>query len=228
MLRVGWSIFFRLFIGCSEVSAVAGRRKWKVYLPDGRAAAALLLAAAFAVGSVAGCVAAGVVRDPSGELTGYVRNYLSLAAEASLVPRFGVVLWRTARLALAVVALGFTAVGLVGIPALFLCKGFALCYAVSAFYRFFGTAGLAPALILFGLSAFVWLPALLELGVRGLLGAYGLLRRAAGDGRYPLGRREGALVRYGICVLALLACAGVEYAVVPTLLREIAGAFLSG
>ena len=207
---------------------MAGRKKWKVGLFSGQAAAAGLLAGLFAVGSVIGCVSAGLIRDPAGELPDYVRGYLALAASDGLSPDLLRVLWQTVRIPLLTVVLGFTALGVVGIPVLFAVRGFALSYAVSAFYRALGPAGLVPGLILFGASALLWLPVLFELGGRGMLGAYGLLRRAMGDGRYPLGCNGGFLVRCGVCAAALCLCVGIECLVVPTLLQEIAGLFLPG
>ena len=207
---------------------MAGRKKWKLGLFSGRAAAAGLLAGLFALGSVIGCVSAGLIRDPVGELTDYVRGYVALAAVDGLSPNLLRVLWQTVRIPLLTVVLGFTALGVLGIPLLFAVRGFALSYAVAAFYRVLGPAGLVPGLVLFGLSALFWLPVLFELGGQGVLGAYGLLRRAMGDGRYPLGYNGGFLVRCGICAVALCLCVGIECLVVPTLLHKIAGIFLSG
>jgi len=207
---------------------MAGRKKWNVGLFSGRAASAVLLAGLFALGSVFGCAAAGLIRDPDGELLDYVRSYLALAAEDGLSPDLLRVLWQTVRVPLLTVAFGFTALGVVGIPVLFAVKGFALCYAVSAFYRLLGPAGLVPGLVLFGLSALFWLPVLFELGEQGMLGAHGLLRRAMGDGRYPLGYNGGFLVRCAICAAALFLCVGIECLVVPTLLQEIAGLVVPG
>lgn len=207
---------------------MAGRKKWKVGLLSGRSAVGILLAGLFALGSVIGCAAAGLIRDPVGELLDYVRGYLTLAAEGGLSPDVFRVLWQTVRVPLLTAVLGFTALGVIGIPILFAVRGFSLCFAVSAFYRLLGPAGLVPGLVLFGLSALVWLPVLFELGGQGVLGAYGMLRRAMGDGRYPLGYNGGFLVRCGICVAALCLCVGIEYFVVPLLLQEIAGVFLPG
>lgn len=206
---------------------MAGRKKWMIGSPDGRAVAAMLLAVLFAVSGVVGCIAAGLIRDPDAELSECLTGYLALAAEGALKPGFWGVLWRSVQFAVIAVVLGSTPLGVVGIPLLVLFQGFGSCYAVSAFYRVFGLFGLVFALILFGLSAFLWLPVLLELGVRGLVGACGLLRRAMGEGRCPSGDHGGP-VRYGVCVLALLGCVGVEYLLVPRLLQQIAGAFLAG
>lgn len=204
------------------------RKKWDVELFDGQTAAGILLAALFLLGSVAGCVAAGTIRDPAGELLDYVRYYVTLAAGDGFSPRVLALLWRTVRIPLLVIMLGVTALGVAGIPLLFVLKGFALCYAVSVFYRLLGLSGLLLGGVLFGLSALVWLPVLFGLGERGLPGAYGLLRRATGDGRYPLGYNGGTLICCGICAAALCLCVGIEYFVVPMLLQKIAGILLTG
>lgn len=207
---------------------MARRKKWKVDLLSGQAAALLVLSGLFLVGGVAGCVAAGLISDPGGALLDYVRGYLELLASGGMSVRFLSVLWQTVRFPLAALLLGFTALGVVGLPALFAVRGFLLCYAVSAFYRLLGLAGLVPSFVLFGISALFWLPVLLQLGVQGLLGSYSLLRRATGDGRYPLCYDSGFLVRCGLCAAVLFLCAGLEYLVVPALLRGIAGVFIPG
>ena len=207
---------------------MAGRKKWKFDLLGGQAAAEWLLAGSFCAGSVLGCVAAGWFRDPGGELSDHVYAYLAAATEKLFVPGYFAAFWQTVRLPLMVAVLGFSALGVLGIPVLFLFKGFALCYAVSVFYRLLGPEGIVPAVILFGMSAFVWLPVLLRLGGRGLVGSYGLLRRAAGDGKFPMGYNGGFLVCCGICAAALCLCAGMECLVVPRLLQKVVGLCLPG
>lgn len=207
---------------------MARRRKWKVDLLTGQAAALLLLSGLFLGGSVAGCVCAGLIRDPGGALMDYVRVYLKLLGSEGVSVPFLSVLWRMMRIPLLVLFLGLTALGVVGLPVLFAVRGFLLCYAVSAFYRLLGLSGLAASFVLFGVSALVWLPVLLQLGVQGLVGSYGLLRRATGDGRYPLCYHSGFLVRCSLCAAALFLCAVLEYLLVPVLLQGIAGVFSPG
>jgi len=204
------------------------RKKWKVDLLSGQAAALILLSFLFLAGSVAGCIAARLIRDPSGALLDYMQGYLGLLAHGGITFRFVHVLWETVRFPLVVALFGFTALGVVGLPALFAMRGFLLCYAVSAFYRMLGPSGLVPGFFLFGLSALIWMPVLFQLGVQGLLGAYGLLRRAMGDGRYPLRYNGGFLACCGICAVALCVCAMLEYLVIPILLQQITGMFMSG
>ena len=204
------------------------RKKWNVDLLSGRTAALILLSILFLIGGIAGCFCAGLIRDTGNVLLGYVRGCLDQLSQSGVSGRFLIVLWEIVRFPLAAVLLGFTALGVVGVPLLFVVRGFLLCYAVSVFYRLLGPEGLIPAFVLFGLSAFVWLPVLLLLGGRGWLGSYGLLRRTMGGGRYPLGYDSQYFTCCGLCAAALCLCAGMEYLAVPILLQRIAGVFVPG
>lgn len=204
------------------------RKKWKVDLLSGQAAALSLLSVLFLVGSVFGCVTAGLIRDPSGALLDYVRNCLEQLAQDDVTPRFVSVLWETVRFPVVTVLLGFTALGVAGLPLLFAVRGFLLCYAVSVFYRISGLAGLVSGFVLFGFSAMIWMPVLFYLGVRGLLGSYGLFRRATGDGRYPLGYDGKFLICCGACAAALCFCAMLECLAVPILLQRVSGILFPG
>ena len=84
-----------------------------------------------------------------------------------------------------------------------------------------GVVTLAAGAIVFGLPALIWLPVLFQLGVQGLLASYALLRRALGEGRYPLRYGRRYLARCGVCALALAGCAAVEYFAVPVLLAAV-------
>lgn len=204
------------------------RKKWNVDLLSGRTAALILLSVLFLIGGIAGCFFAGLIRDTGDVLADYLWGCLDQLSQSGISGRFLSVLWEIVRFPLLTVLLSFTALGVVGLPFLFAVRGFLLCYAISVFYRLFGAEGLILALVLFGLSAFIWLPVLLLLGRQGWLGAYGLLRRAMGDGRCPLGYNGRYFTCCGLCAAALCLCAGMEYLAVPILLQRITGAFFPG
>lgn len=204
------------------------RKKWKVDLLSGRAAGLVLLGVLFLIGSVIGCICAGCIDESADTLVSYVRGFLQALMQGQNGGRFLPVLWEVSKVPLAAFLLGLTALGVVGLPVLFVYRGFLLSYAVSAFYRLLGLKGLLAAFFLFGLSALVWLPVLFRLGMQGVLGAYGLLRRTMGDGRYPLRYDAGYLIGCGICAAALCLCAALECLVVPVLLQKIVWVFGSG
>lgn len=199
------------------------RKEWNLDLLSGQTAALVLLGAAFVLGSVAGCLmAGGMDSGGQGALREYLDGYLALMGQDSFAPRFWPMVWDVARFPLLAAVLGFTALGVVGLPMLFGIRGFLLSYAVSAFYRLYGLSGQVPAFLLFGLSALLWMPVLFHLGVQGLLCAYGLLRRSLGEGRYPLGIDRSYWVRCGVCTGVLCVCAAIEYLAVPVLFQAVA------
>lgn len=207
---------------------MGGRKKWKVDLLSGRAAALLLLSGLFFVGSVVGCVTAGLVRDPSGALLHYVQNWMEQMSQGGAAPHILSVLWETMRFPILVVLLGFTAFGVVGLPMLFAIRGFLLCYAISVFYRILGLNGLVLGFVLFGVSAFLWMPVFFQLGVQGVLGSFVFVRRARGDTRCSL-RCHG--VFFACCALSvavLCLSAALECMVVPILLQRVSGWLFSG
>ena len=105
------------------------RKRWKLDLLSGEAAALVLLGASFFLGGAAGCVMAGLVGgEGQGALAEYIRGYLDLAAEGGMQPPFWPLVWELIRFPLLVFLLGFTALGVVGMPVLFAVRGFLLCF----------------------------------------------------------------------------------------------------
>ena len=196
-------------------------RRWRVNLLSGRTASLWLLAVLFLTGSIAGCMAAGLLSG--GEAAGdYLDGYLAVLEQSLVSIRPAPVVWRAVRVPLAAFLLGMTALGVLGLPVLFGVRGFCLCYACSALFRLMGARGVLVGLCLFGVTAVFWLPSLLELGMTGLACSYGLLRRVTGEGRYPLpltaGRYWG---RCGLCFGLVLMGAVAEMLLVPALVRLV-------
>jgi hypothetical protein len=104
-------------------------RKWRVDLLSGNSAAVLVLGGLFLLGSMAGCITAGLFQDDQG----LVRQSVSAACSAGVRPGFWLCLRGCGLWCLAALLLGFSALGVFGLPVLFLCRGFVLCYAVVCF-----------------------------------------------------------------------------------------------
>ena len=131
-------------------------------------------------------------------------------------------LWEQGRFLIGLCILGVTALGVAGIPVLFLARGFLFSFSVAAFCRIFGPVGLASAFFLFGLPALLWAPVLFLAGCQCLEGAYALLCRVLGDGRVPLPQGSaywGKLALYG---LGLVVCVTLECMAAPVLLKAAA------
>ena len=131
----------------------------------------------------------------------------------------GSAIWDQVRFPLAVLLLGFTAMGVVCIPVVFGVRGFLFAFSVSCFCRLFGWRGLAPAVFLFGVPALVWTPVFFVLGMQGIVGAYSVLRRFRGENCDPAFFQMSYWRRCALCVLALAACVALEYLALPSLVK---------
>lgn len=198
------------------------RRKWD--LPSEQRTALMILGTLFLLGGGAGCLFAAMSDGAgAGELSAYLAGYLELARGGDLPRELWAVLWGQIKYQLAAVALGLTALGVVGLPVLFGVRGFFLSFSAACFFRVFGGRGMLPAFALFGLPALLWAPALFLSGTPGLLAAQKLLRRSLGEerGGSPLLDRS-LWVRAGVSMGLALAAGLLEYWVVPVLLRAAA------
>ena len=202
------------------------RRKshWHWNLIPDRSAALLALCAVFLLGSAIGCAAAGILgTQQKAVLLAELHACLSTSGREHDATQFFDVLWRLLGAPTAVILFGFSAFGVIAVPAAFFVRGFLSTYAISVFYRLLGAEGLLAGGILFVVSALFWLPAFLELGMQGLLGACALMRRLRGDFRAVLPFNKVYFIRCGICAVALCVGAAAEYFIVPWLLQAASG-----
>ena len=82
--------------------------------------------------------------------------------------------------------------------------------------RLYGVTGLAVSLAVFGVSAFLVLPALFTLGVDSFRGAGALAVRQTGDGRRISPRKR--LLRAGCCCALLAGASVLQLRLTPALL----------
>lgn len=188
--------------------------------PDSELQSALLcLTVCFAVGSAGGCIFAGRLgADTQTRLLVYFESYFAAIIdenEALSLSSFSAV-WEILRWPLLTFLLGFTALGVVGLPAVFCARGFLLSYAAAVLVRLYGLTGLAVSLAVFGVSAFLVLPALFTLGVDSFRGAGALAVKQTGDGRQSSLRRR--LFRAGCCGALLAVASVLQLRLTPVLL----------
>lgn len=223
----------RAGVGAQRVPAEGGRsvKKRFVHMSDGlgqgRLSVLLCLTVCFAVGALAGCFFAGVLGgETQRHLSAYLGDYFAVLRDGEPVaPSLFSAAWELCRWPLLVFVLGFTALGAVGVPVVFLVRGFLLSYSVAVFVRLFGVAGLAAAAAVFGVCAVFVLPALFVLGADAMGGAMALAAAFWGEGKRPAVFGRGRLLRAGGCGLLLAAGAGVQLWLTPALLRAAAGLF---
>ena len=191
---------------------------------SGEGVALVILTAVFLLGGGAGCLMASWVGGGGGTgLAEYIRAYLISVQEGlGSGPTVWAVLWDALRYPAAVLVLGFTALGLIGIPAAFLLRGFFLSFAVASFVRLFGWYGLLLAGIIFGVPGMISVPVLFVLGTQGWAASRTMAQRLSRTGRQasPYGRVYWT--RCGLCGAGLLLCVCVEQVVTVRLLAAAA------
>lgn len=197
---------------------------WDV--PAGGTTQALIITAAcFFLGGIAGCILASKVDGAAADsLNTYISAFLAAAGTGGVeAPALLPLLWEVARWPLITMLLGFTALGLLGIPILFAVRGFLFSFAIASFVRMFGAMGGLLAFLIFGLSGVVAVPALFILGVQGLNASRCLAGKALGEGksRSPYGKRY--FLRCGMCAAAFTVCVVLEYLVVPSMVTALSG-----
>ncbi len=182
----------------------------------------------FTLGGLVGCFL-GLWSAESGveAMAGYLDRFFAVAGEGALcAPEGFTLLWRAARWPLGAFLLGFTALGLLGIPVLAFLRGFFLAFSIASFTQAYGQIGLAAAFFLLGVPALVCVPAFLLLATQSFAAACCLAGRAAGQGRRELPYRRDYFLRCGVC--AALVCIGLllERYLVPVLVTGLSASAL--
>lgn len=199
----------------------------KKRIGPGRLSVVLCLTICFVAGVLAGCLFAGLLGAESLlRLSEYLDGYFGLMRGDSVSPPSPLsTVWELCRWPLLVFVLGFTGLGAVGIPAMFLLRGFLLSYSISVFVRLFGLSGLAAAAAVFGVSGVFVLPAFFVLGSDALESAGSLASLFLGRGKRPALFCPEQLVHIGGCVALLAAGTAVQLWLAPTLVRTAAELF---
>lgn len=160
-------------------------------------------------------------------LSVYLQTYLEAARTGNAIPpELATAVWEAARWPMFTLLLSFTALGTIGIPAIFAVRGFLLSFAVSSFVRIFGSAGAILAFFAFGFTGIISLPALFLLGVQGLVSAAALAGKLLVGGKNaPSLPGRVFWLRSGLCAAALALSAILECWAVPALLTSAAELF---
>lgn len=202
---------------------------WSV--PEERILPALIIvSASFLLGGLAGCLMSTFVGGAGQEsLRAYLESFLSTAQNSgAAAPALTVQLWDILRWPVLALLLGFTALGVLGLPVLFAVRGFLLAFSIAAFVRIFGSAGCLLAFLIFGVGGGFSVPALFVLGVQGLGAARTLASRFLGEGKAPSPYGRAYFLRCGGCAAALCVCVVLERFAVPALVSGAAGMILGG
>ena len=104
---------------------------------DGLIPVLAVTAACFLLGGLVGCLLASHIGGGGQEsLAAYVEGFLRAAQAGEITaPALASLVWDTVRWPLLALLLGFTALGLLGLPLLFVVRGFLLAFSIASFVR---------------------------------------------------------------------------------------------
>lgn len=187
--------------------------------------ALVVTAAFFTLGGLMGCLLAFRMADAGMEaMTAYLDRFLAVAQAGGLeVPAMAELFWRTLRWPLAAVLLGFSALGMFGIPILSCMRGFFLSFSIACFALSYGRDGLAIAFFLLGIPGLLAVPAFILLATQSFSAACAQMGRA---GRRELPFRREYFFRCGVCAAAVCISLLLERYLVPVLVSGAAEVLL--
>lgn len=200
-------------------------------MPETRMIPALVvISVSFFLGGLAGCLVSTFVGGAGQEsLRAYLESFLYAAQGGeTVVPGLAAQLWDILRWPCLALLLGFTALGVLGMPLLFAARGFLLAFSIAAFVQMFGSAGCLLAFLLFGIGGGFSVPALFVLGVQGFAAARALASRFLGEGKTPSPYGKLYFLRCGGCAVVLCVCVILERYAVPALVAGASGMILGG
>ena len=180
-----------------------------------------LLAAFLVLGILAGYLLSGRCRAETGEeLAGYLDRYLARAGQEALTwETVGQTLWCYFRASVCAFLLGFSPIGVAGLPLLCAAQGLVLSFSLFCFAGVLGREGFLALLALFGVRVCVVLPCTLLLSAAALERAYAMARMTLGGKRAQrLSAGGGYYVRFAFCCVCLFFGATAELWLVPRLL----------
>lgn len=195
--------------------------------PASEGVSALVVTAAFfALGSaLGGFVSAWALESGNEVISAYLTQFLSEAQRDGLLyPDLFQFLWLSLRWPFAAFVLGFSALGLLGLPFLSGVRGFLFSFSVGVFCRALGRRGLGAAFLLLGISGLVSIPVFLLVATQSFLAAKSLASRGQGKREFPYDRAY--ILRCIFSALFLIVSLILEWYFVPMLLSGWAEALL--
>ncbi len=177
----------------------------------------LLLGLCFMAGLLLGLLLSALRKEGS-DLSEYLSAYFRavIGGDVSGLSLWSVI-WDLIRWPLAAFLLGCTVLGVVGIPALLLIRGFLLSYAITTFARLFGERGMALALAVFGVSALLMLPVLFVVGCD----AFGTAARRLPNADETPARIRQRLAALAPCIGISVLAAALQRTAMPALLAVV-------
>lgn len=181
-----------------------------------------LMTAVFLCGVVAGCVTAATVDTSSGQtLSEYITSYLEgMTPVHEYGSLFLSTLFNYLKYPVLSFLFGFTALGVLCVPAVVCVRGFFLSFSVTTVIRMFGYKGLLVALSMFGFSSFITISCLLIISAFAMCAAISFLRFMLNKKRYVIGSilPVGYFTVFGFCAVIMIISAALDAFITPSLI----------
>lgn len=192
---------------------------------SGMKAALFIIAFMFLIGEIAGCLLANRTEGEGKEaLTAYLYSFINAVQSGTMIkPTFASLLWKTIRWPFLAFLIGFTPLGMIGIPMLCMLRAFLLSFTVSSFFRILGTSGLLLSISIFGITGLFCIPILFVLSTQSFLNAGAIIGQISGDKRNNFRFNHSNMLCVCICFLFLFICALIEFSLSKSLLITSVG-----
>lgn len=188
------------------------RKKLYLDLPLGM----ILLGGSFLLGGMLGFFFASIIpQEEDLSLFQYYADYFTAVKSGDTEAKLWTVFWGNVKAPILAFFLGFSVLGLWGLPLLFLVESFTFTFSVSTLCRVLGVSGLLPAFVLFGLPALWWVPMFFLLGLQSFHTALSLRNKTEA----PFNR--GDFLRAVCFLFATALNIAYEYLLLPSLLQGI-------
>ena len=194
---------------------------------SGCGAILFILAISLFLGFIGGCVLADHVNgEGTMALEKYLDGYVALIYSGEIsTPGFINLFWDLFRWPLFIFFLGITPLGFLGIPIVLLIRGFLLSFTVASLFRVLGYFGLGFSFVTFGITGFIYIPALLFFGVNCFFASGLIAERLTNEGTKSNVLGYSFLFRCILCVFVFVLCLLIKHQIIPELLGLIIDAF---
>lgn len=177
-----------------------------------------MLSSCFLWGGFCGIFFAGfLLEEGQGTLSDYFLQYFNHVEEYGQTQDFFAIFWSNLKIPMYTFLLGFSLLGTIGVPLLFISQGFIFTFSVSSLCRLWGVSGLIPSFFLFCLPAFLWVPVLFFLGLQSLRSAHLLWNRTKTEEIY----QTGYFFQSGIGFLGVICSIAFDYMIMPILVQAV-------
>lgn len=118
-------------------------------------------------------------------LSDYFLSYFSAIEQGSVTSNLFSSIWINLKTPFLTFFLGFTFLGVIILPLLFVVEGFIFTFSISTLCRLLGISGFIPSFFLFCIPTLLWIPLVFMLGLESFYASLLLIGRGKNEEAYP-------------------------------------------